>query len=330
MPVKALRKIQIADEAVKGTALAATTIWRGMGTIQDNMPVVHVEEDIGNLLGVDRTHVPYKEASITFEPTVCTFEQLPHILDAALMDATPVQDGAGTGYLYTYNAPTTALPTIATYTIEGGDDQQAEEMEYSFVTNLTISGSAQEAVMMSADWIGRQVATTTFTAALSVPTVEDVLFQKGKLYIDDSGGSIGTTQKTTTFLAFELSGDTGNRPLYVGDGNLYFEADKNVGPDFTLSVTFEHDATGVAEIAAWRAETGRLVRIEFLGSALGTPGAENNLRLTIDAAGKWESFEKIGEQDGNDIVTGVLRPRYSSTDSLGLQIVVVNELAALP
>lgn len=330
MPVRALRKIQIADEAVKGTAIPATTIWRGVGTIQDNRTVVFVEEDIGSLLGVDRTYTPYHEGAISFEATPCTFEQLPHILDAALMDATPVQDGAGTGYVYTYNAPTTSLPTIATYTIEGGDDQQAEEMEYAFVTNLSISGSSQEAIMMSADWIGRQVVTTTFTAALSVPTVEEVLFQKAKLYIDASGGGVGTTQKTTTFLDFELSGDTGNRPLYTGDGNLYFEGDKNVGPDYTLTVTFEHDATGVAEIAAWRAETVRLIRIEALGSALTTPGAENNKRLTIDAAGKWESFEKIGERDGNDIVTGVLRPRYSSADTLGLQIVVVNELAALP
>ena len=43
---------------------------------------------------------------------------------------TGTADGAGTGKIYTYTFPTTAKKVIKTYTIEGGDDQEAERMEY--------------------------------------------------------------------------------------------------------------------------------------------------------------------------------------------------------
>ena len=126
--VKALRKIQLGDESSAGTPVAASTIWRGMGTISDQREVVHVEEDVGYLSGTDRTYVPKLFAELELEETEATFEQLPHILEMSLKDETPAQDGTGSGYIYQYEFPTTTQPTIQTYTIEGGDDQQAEEM----------------------------------------------------------------------------------------------------------------------------------------------------------------------------------------------------------
>jgi len=52
--------------------------------------------------------------------------------------------------------------------------------------------------------------------------------------------------------------------------------------------------------------------------------------VQVDLAGKWESFETLGERDGNDIVTGHFRARYVSADSLFAAIVVVSALASLP
>ncbi len=51
--IKALRKIQLGREANAGTAVAATAIWRGMGTIEDTREVVVAEEDVGIIMGTE-------------------------------------------------------------------------------------------------------------------------------------------------------------------------------------------------------------------------------------------------------------------------------------
>lgn len=326
-----LRKLQLGQETTAGTAVAADFIWRGKAsTIEDRFQPIFVDEQIGYLSGTDRTYVPFVEAALSMEATEATFEQLPHILEAGVKTATPVQDGAGTDYIYTYAFPTTAKNTIKTYTIEGGDDQQEEEFAHAFVEKFVISGKGKEALMMSADWLGRQVAPSTFTA-LSAPTVETILFQKGKLYIDAIGGTIGTTQVTSTLLGMDLSITTGWHTKYTADGNLYFTYLDCTMPEVLLNMTWVHNATAVTEKANWRAQTARLVQVKFEGTAVATPGTTYSVKTLIgNLAGKWDRFEKIGEQDGNDIVNGIFRARYNSTASLFASILVINELSALP
>jgi len=330
--IKALRKIEIGRETTAGTPAAPTTIWRGMGTIEDSLELVFPEEDVGYLSGIDRTYIPQVEATLEMEEVEATFEQLPHILEAGVQTDSPSQNGTGSGYIYTYTFPTTAANTLKTYTIAGGDNQQAEYFAYGFVESFTLSGASGEAVMMSATWKGRQVATTTFTTTATIPTVEVMLFNKSNLYIDTTGGTIGGTVKSNTLLGFNLDVDTGWQAVYAGDGQLYFSFSKSTQPEVTLDVTFEHDGTAVAEIAAWRAETARKIRVKVTGSGLTTVGGGTytTKQMWIDLAGKWDSFEKIGEQDGNDVVTGTFRARYDSTATLFAAITVINELSALP
>lgn len=329
--VRALRKIQLGVESAKGTAVAATALWRGQGVIEDQTEVMFPEEDIGYLSGIDRSYIPRNLAAITFEQTPATFEQLGYVLDAGVKTVSGVQDGAGSDYTYTYTFPTSAANSIKTYTIEGGDDQQAEEIEFAFVKSFTLAGAAGEAWTVTADWAGRQVSTASFTGSISVPTVEEILFQKGKLYIDAIGGTIGSTQKSSTLLNAELAVTTGWQEYFTADGNLYFTGHKSTKPEVLLTLTFEHDGTSVAEKANWLAETARLIRILVEGSTVSTPGTTYSKKtLIIDLAGKWERFEALDEQDGNDIVTGRFRAAYDPTSASFAEIVVVNELSALP
>jgi len=329
--VKALRKIQLGDESPAGTAVAASTIWRGLGAIEDQREVVFAEEDVGVLPGVDRTYTPKLLAALAMEETEATFEQLPYILEAGVKSVSGVKDGDGSGYAYTFAFPTTAANTPLTYTIEMGDNQAVEEMEYSFVQEFTLSGAVGEALKMSATWVGRQVSTSSFTGALSIPTVEEILFQKGVLYIDDTGGSIGDGLVSNSLIAMSLNVTTGFVPLFAADGELYFSVHKQVAPEVTLDLTFEHDATAVAAKVDWRAETTQLIRLLFQGTALETAGTTYTYKtLNIDLAGKWKMIDAIGDQDGNDVVTGHLRARYSSADTLFAEVIVVNELSALP
>ncbi len=329
--VRALRKIQLGKESTPGTAVAATALWRGQGVLDDRREVQFIEEDVGYLSGIDRTITPQYLAGITFEETPATFEQLPYVLAAGVKNVTSgTQDGTGSDYIYTYTFPTTSANSVQTYTIEAGDDQQAEEMEYSFVEAFTLSGEAGGPVMVSADWLGRQAQTTTFTGSIAVPTVEDIIFLKGKLYIDDVSGTIGTTQKSNTLLSFNLSVTTGWRPFFTADGNLYFSSIKSTMPEVVMEVTFEHDGTATAEKTNWRNETPRLIRLSFEGSTVSTPGTSYSKKtLIVDLAGKWERFEPLDEQDGNDVVTARFRARYNATAATFAEIVVVNELSAL-
>jgi len=334
--IKSLRRILIGKESTgtPGTAVAATTVLRMTGVIEDLRETVFPLEDVGLIPGTDRTYIPKYAASMTIEGEA-TFEQLPYFLEAGIDNVAPTTDTStdtGSGYIYTYTFPTTAQNAPRTYTIEGGDDQEAEEMEYSFVKDFTLSGNAGEAWKVSGNWIGRQCSTTTFTASTDapIPTVEEMLFSKTTLAIDDDTDVMGATVKSNTLLSAELKVTTGFQEVYTGDGQLYFSFVKQVAPEIVLTVTFEHDGTSTAEKAKWRAGTARQIRLLCNGSALADAGTYTYKTLKIDLVGKWEKFDKLDEKDGNDIVKGTFRARYNSTTALFASIVVVNSLASLP
>lgn len=331
--IKSLRKIQLGAEATKGLAVPATTIWRGTGTLLDKRETNFVEEDVGVLTNPVRSYAGRLGGEIELEPIEASFEQIGYLFEGGVKKVgSGVQDGAGDAYIYDYPLSLEAANDFQTFTVEGGDNEGAEEMEYSFVREFTLEGAAGEALMMSGILEGRQVQPTTFTPAIAIPSpVETILFSRGRLYIDNSGGAIGTTLKSNTFLAMTLSVTTGIRAVFTGDGELYFTFAKMGPSSGTLEITFEHDTTSVAEKAAWRDNLTRLVRMEFPGSAFTNPGdTHNNKLLRIDLAGQWESFDRLDEQDGNDIVTGTLRIGYYPDDALYGVFTVVNGLTALP
>jgi len=336
--IKALRKVQLGRESTAGTAVAATTIWRGPAeTPDDQRVVVFPDENVGYVGGTDRNYQPQLLGAIAFPETPATYEQVPHILEAGIKTVTPTQDGTGSDYIYAYTLPTTSANTLKPYTIEGGDNQQAYEIEYGFVTDFILAGSGGgelNAVTMAANWLGRQTTSTSFTGSLSAPTVEEILFGKGKLYIDAVGGTIGTTQKASTFLGFDLSVKTGWVARFTGDGNLYFTRAAFVGGselEIMCNITFEYDSNATAEVSNYESGTSRLIRLAFTGEAVATPGTTYSTKtMYIDMAGAWDNFEKIGEDNGNDVVTGAFRARYNSTAAFFAEITVVNELTSLP
>jgi len=332
MGIKALRRLQLGREATPGTAVAATTIWRGLGALEDGREVVFAEEDIGIIGGVDRAYIPKLYARLEMSEVPATFEQVLHILEAGVRDVgTGTADGSGSGRIYSYPLPTVHLHTVRTYTIEGGDDQQSERLTYGVVEAFELAGSGGEALTMSANWFGRSVEPTTFTSALSVPTVETILFGRGRLFIDDVGGTIGTTQISNTLLEMSLRVSTGWTAHWTADDSLAFTIVRMNRPEATLEMTFEHNGSAVGEKAAWRAGTPRQIRLQFEGSNLATPGPGFSRKtLRIDLAGVWERFGALEDADGNDIVRGTFRARYSPAAVQFVTITVVNELTSVP
>ena len=330
--IKALSRIQLGWETTAGTAVAATTRWRGEGRIEDLRETVFPKEDIGYISGVDRTYVPKLGARITLDDTPATFEQLPYLLAMGVKSVIAgATDTGGSGKIYAYPFPTTAKNTIKTATVEGGDDQEAERMEYAFCESFKLSGKAGAAWLMGGSLLGRQVTLNAFAAA-TLPAVEEMLFGNSKLYIDLIAGSWGGTVKAQTLLGADIAmPKTGWHPKFTADGALYFSYHEAGVPELTANVTFVHNAVAQAEKVNWRAQTAKLLRILVEGTTLTSAGATYSKKTAIlDFAGKWEKFEKLGEQDGNDVVTGLFRARYDPTGAKFANMTVVNQISPLP
>ena len=332
-------KIQMGSECTQGepatagagVATAATAIWRGpAGFFDDEEVPVFVEEDTGRYSESDRTYIPKCGAVLDVPETEATYEQLPYILMAGVEATAPSEttNSTGSAYTWTFEFATGTAKETMTYTFEVGDNQEQEEAAYMFVEEFHIKGAVDEALKMSAKWRGRQVSVTNWTTGIALASVEEIIFNKGVLSIDASGGTIGNTPVSGTLIDMDFAAVTGLIAYQTSSGQLYFYATKQVGPGITLDITFEHDGTAVTEKAACKAQTGRLIRIYWEGSVVGDEATER--KLQIDMAGKWVSFDVIGEKDGNDIVTGHFNVREITADALYCEIVVINALSVLP
>lgn len=155
---KALRQILLGKEVTRGTAVLPTTIWRGEGTLADDSTFTTPVEDIGTLMPPIRNYVSFRGGTLNLSATPATFEQFPHILEMAIQkQATGVQDGSGSDYVYTYPFPTTAALTAGTYSIEAGDNALAEQTTYAYCENFKLSGKSGQAIMVSATLKTRRV-----------------------------------------------------------------------------------------------------------------------------------------------------------------------------
>jgi hypothetical protein len=204
-------------------------------------------------------------------------------------------------------------------------------MRFGFVPEFNLSGNAAEAMAINATLQGREVVGgQSYTASLAIPTVESILFTKGKLYINPTTDSVGTTLVSNTMISADLSMVTGWQAVMTADGRLDFSFIKRIADEITLAITYEHNGSATAEKAAWRNQTERAIRLIFEGSALTSAGAYTYKTLIIDLWGKYSSFDALTDQDGNDVVVANFRAAYSSTAANKARFTIVNDLATLP
>lgn len=335
--ITALRKVQIGQEAIAGgTTDPASTIWRGMGALKDNLVVSFPEENIGILGNINRSYIAKTGGEIQLTGDA-TYEQLGYFLQSGIKTVAPTTDTSSakvwTWAVQTADTDPISTTDLTTLVIEGGDNQQAEIMRYGFTRELELSASMGQALAITGTIEGRGIATGSYTSGLSIPTVESILFPKGLLYIDPSTDTIGSTLKSNTLMEMSLKMTSGWRSVDAADGRTDFSFIKRISDEMTLDLTFEHDSTSVAEKLAWRSETERAIRLKFTGSALSTTDAGapyDTKALVIDLYGKWQTFESLDEQDGNDVVRGTFRVGYSTVAAAKATFVIVNELASLP
>ena len=127
---------------------------------------------------------------------------------------------------------------------------------------------------------------------------------------------------------------TGWRGKWTNDnGQLYFnfhyfDLDSY---EVEFSMTFEHDATLVAEKAFLRSNTSRLVRVKLEGPNLTSAGTTYSKKtLILDMPMVYTEFDALDSDEGNSIVKITGRVGYDPTDGTGFRILVVNELTSIP
>src|SRR5574343_171100 len=339
--ITALEKTLIGVEALAGASTdVVTTHWRGPGKIRDTEEIMFPAERVGIYGGTTRSYSPKSGSEIPLEGEM-TFEQLPYVFGAGIHAAAGVADGGGSGYVWTYNVQSTSTDPFATtdlntLVVESGDNMQVQKSHFVFMREISISGRQGEALMLAAIGEGRAPSTDgDFSQVSSTDIdniVETILFSKGKLYIDDSSDTIGTSQKTETMLDATINYRTGWVANEARDGRTDFSNIKRTDDEITLDVTFEHNGVAMAELEAKRMQKERAIRLVFEGSALTTAGTYANKTFIADLWGKWRTFGAQGleEQNGDNIYRGTLAVKYSPTAGNKARFIIVNELAALP
>jgi hypothetical protein len=335
--IKAWRQLQMSREATQGTPTSDFTVWRGLGVPKDDRENVFPAEDVGIFGGTDRQYFPKLGASVELEEVEATFEQIPHIFDAGIRNASPTADTGGTGYIRDYVFPIQSSDAaessdLQTYSFKGGDNNEVEKFGFGFVTDFSLSGASGKAWMVSATFAGRELANDSdgFETGLTLPTVEEMLFGKTKLYIDPSSDAIGTTEVANTLMNAKLDVKTGWQAVHTASGRTDFSFIKQGPCEIKLDITFEHNGSATAEKANYRNGVARQLELKIEGSALTTAATYTYKTQLIKLAGKWESFDKLDEIDGNDVVTGHFVARYNSTAALFASFLNVNEVAVMP
>ena len=324
-----MNKTAMGRESTFGTGVAASTLWRGpFSMVEDTSEVVTVEENVGLLVQAERTYFIKHGGRLAMPATELTFEQVCHILEAGVKTVSPT----GTNpYTRAYSYPTdNSVPTPKSYTIETYNnlaDVDALKATGCLVEEFTFEGNAREAWKMSATWFTRRPASATPTALSTLVTVEEALIPKTLLYIDASGGTVGTTQKAGVFMGAQIRVRTGLIPLPVGDGNLYHPTYKWTKPEITFTVTLELEKDGAASMVSTErtAYTNRSVRL-FKTNCTGS----GSKAFAMTWAGVYDSVGDYTNADGNTTVQLSGHAVYSSADSLFWTATVINTVASLP
>ncbi|MPZ13981.1 MAG: hypothetical protein GEU73_06090 [Chloroflexi bacterium] len=310
MSIAALRRIQLGRETVPGTAVAATIKAMGfqLGMSLHDRVITQPEDHHGSLAAAHRHYTQSQEWTdeLSGNPT---FEDILYPLAMAIRGnvtpTTPV--GATAARLWTFTPDLVTPNTPDTFTLEFGDNAQAYEVEHVFATSLELSAALGDPWEISAELIGRQVTPTTFTPALPDRDVRTPVCPLTRLYVDDGGGTIGTTQIMTTLLDWTWSLPEHFNAKRYQDGTLYFTSHGELPMAPELTLTCEHNAQIVALRGKYVDGIRQLVRIQATGEEVeaGFPRL-----VTIDGSYLITEFSGFDEADGRTTVELTLRGEY--------------------
>lgn len=228
----------MAREATNGTRVTPRYLWRGVGDwVVDEREVTKVEELVGISGGTDRTYIAKLKASMEIAETEATYKQLPALFYGlglvardgfgAFGTLTPsVYSNTGSIWRYGLNIPSTVFSTTPSYTIESGDNAEAQVAVYGVTEEVTLTFEAGESAKVSANFLSqygtRTNAEGSFSAAGTLENVTVILSSKTKA-VDILDVSFAALNSNTTALLREVWAASGSAVWVVGpSGTIRF------------------------------------------------------------------------------------------------------------
>jgi len=265
----------------------------------------------------------------TREFTISGSQKQPMMLSAVMegRSAEPLIYSASLVYVNATKKITDAAAGLAAF-LTGMSIRASGTVSDDGVYTVATGGVAGEIVVtetLPGETAVASILEQVFTAAATLPTVSEMLFGNSKVYIDASGGTIGTTQIANTILGMTYKCKTGQQAVYSADGGLDLRFLKQVAPEVSLDLVMEWNGKASAQRVIAKAGTAQKLRYLCEGPTLTTAGAYSKKSVILDIYGTWDTFKVPGEQDGDDIVTGTFVMGKHATAN---QIIVVNQLAA--
>lgn len=337
MGVATLKKVQYGLETTHGDNVAADTMLLLEVSLPESdrevvIPEVNMGVRTNRLLDSAFVRRVLADGIVLETPAAgLYFEALPLIFSMGILASTGTEVTTGQAdYQWMFAAPQTATETIATITLEVGDDQQGYEIGYCLAKQITISGDCDSGeVNCSVEVVGEQVEQTTVTPDLSIPTAEFMSAKLSQIYIDDTWAGLGGNELTAALVNWEVVIVTGvHAKLFGSSGQLF----GSHGQDAILAratFTFERNAAVKAEELKYRpasgyATTTRHVRLTVTGTQIGTG---TNQSLQIDMAGVWGQWHSLGaDREGNTLDVCVLEGGYDDTGGQGLSVTVTTTI----
>lgn len=304
-------RVQYGKETVRGTAVAATARFPGTMSVPADRKPVFPEAALGLRVKSQRSairQIMVDGATLTMQNAV--FQRLPWLLSMGLrtvtLPSTPVTAGQG-DYLWDFSHSLTAANNPDAFTIEYGDDTQAYEIEYCMARRYKIDLKVGEdaSVSVETEIFGRQITATTFTAALTNPTVTDMIANLSRIWIDPAWASLGTTEKTALMRECSIEILTGLHPKFFAANSKTFQTHGENFLDCRATFTFEGGSDADAQFDLFQAGTARAIRVGCYGPQIGTgtPHA-----LVVDMFGTWEEIIPLASnKDGNNLHTAIFQ-----------------------
>lgn len=194
-------------------------------------------------------------------------------------------------------------------------------------SKLKISGNVKEATTVSLDVMGLTQTQTALTGGFAARTPDIIEGWETKLFIDNLGGTPGTTQVTGTLINWDIEIDNGLSRKYFAANSNATSAILLGEIGVTAKLTFEaSNAQSLTEFNNWVAGTNRLVRLDFGNNVLIT--GVHYYQVTVDIPGAWDAVDLGGSDEGTRTYELSLQYVYDTTNSYGLQIRAKNTRSA--
>lgn len=328
---------QAGIEGTRGTGVAATRKLYGQLTPSYVRPLVFYNSQTGTY--EQRRAASYARAKPSFSYVEeCSYEDLPWWAQFFMKGSvTGVTDAASPpAFLYTFT-PSTATDDLKSMSLEFNESGNPYESDQVMAISVTLrmdSDNDQEPCwMMDVNLIGRDWEVTTYTGAISDRVREDILARGTTLYIDDAGGTIGTTAKTGSLISCSITWTLNTNFKAFAEDVKYVSANKvGRGPRLVdAQFTFEFDND--VEFAKYRNTDAqqRLISLKQTGSVIhaGSPAGTASKYMQIFLPGYWSSWSR-GTRVNNLTATFGLMAAYDTTLAYSSKLVVNNALATLP